>query len=514
MSKNSILYDVARGFSAQLARQMIDDRAVEEVMPRQNSFREEYRKHLSQLLFNLTKAQSLSRASGKRIKVAIPLTQIQNGKGRYGATHMSYSRIRKLLDAFKRENLIVEEKGKPFWECSPEWVSEHLDGETGSPKGKVTRIYPVGKLEERINAYLDGNTAIGADVDIIVEESAVVLKEDGNFIRTFDSPKASRFQRTVEEVNEAVGERLSADGVGVSLSLPLSLLSSSSHSITDRTSPKRLQRAHEVVTHEHCPTAWAWAHELDGDRIEYTVPKSALKYQRQFCRGSWDCGGRFYSDFQNVPSEWRQHMRIGGEPVVELDYDNLHFHMLYAKEDKTLDGDAYRTDFDMLEVLQRPVNKIVANVLINAPTSQALYGCLKNSVGWQEEIGLNLPDEIFQPIVESLRERHEPISDHFHSDAGIRLQRKDSDLAHQVMTETGAIGIHDGFVIEASREVELRDSMKRAFAEEYDGYEVGVSREFEPFTGTSGSDRDFAPDRPAWAESGAGEKRRASPTAI
>ncbi|MCS3664489.1 hypothetical protein GGP65_002115 [Salinibacter ruber] len=504
MDNSSILYDVAKGFSAQLARQMIDDGTVEEVMPHQESYRKEYRKHLSQLLFNLTKAQSLSRMSGKRIKVAIPLTQIQNGKGRCGAAHMSYSRIRKLLDAFKKENLIVEEKGKPFWECSAEWVFEHLDDQTGSPKGKVTRIYPVGKLEERINAYLDGNTAIGADVDILVEESAVVLEEDGEFIRTFDSPEASHFQRTVEDVNEAVAGRLSTDGVGTSLSLPLSLLFPSSHSITDRTSP---EQAHEVVTHEHCPTAWAWEHELDGDRITYTVPESALKYQRKFCRGSWDCGGRFYSDFLNVPSDWRKHMRIGGEPVTELDYDNLHFNMLYAEEGETLGRDAYQTDFDMLEGLQRPVNKIVANVLINAPTSQALYGCLKNSVDWQEEVGLDLPDEIFQPIVESLRKRHEPISDHFHSDAGIRLQRKDSDLACEVMTETGAIGIHDGFVIEASREGELRDAMKRAFAEEYGSYDIGVSREFEPLT----PDGDFALDRTSPAESGADRKRRASP---
>jgi hypothetical protein len=54
------------------------------------------------------------------------------------------------------------------------------------------------------------------------------------------------------------------------------------------------------------------------------------------------------------------------------------------------------------------------------------------------------------------------------------------------MTETGAIGIHDGFVIEASREEELRSVMKRAFAEEYDGYEIGVGREFEPLPSESG----------------------------
>jgi hypothetical protein len=274
-----------------------------------------------------------------------------------------------------------------------------------------------------------------------------------------------------------------------------------------------------------------WEHELKGNRIEYTVPEMALEYQRKFCRGSWDCGGRFYAPVQNVPSDWRKHMRIGGEPVVELDYDNLHIAMLYAEEGRRLRGDAYdiTSRFDLGEEMdeaigleeeemefyrngQRTVVKRALNTLINASNYQSAYKALKHRE-WEEEIGLPLADEVFKPLVDALRKKHEPISDYFHSDVGIRLQRKDSDLAYRVMKETGAIGIHDGFVIEASLEEELRTEMKRAFAEEYDGYRIGVSREFQPLTeSTSDDDRDFAPDRPAKAESGADEKRRASPS--
>lgn len=273
-----------------------------------------------------------------------------------------------------------------------------------------------------------------------------------------------------------------------------------------------------------------WEHELKGSRIEYIVPEMALEYQRKFCRGSWDCGGRFYADVQNIPSDWRKYMRIGGEPVVELDYDNLHIAMLYAEEGQRLSGDAYdiTSEFDLGAVMdeviglreeerlhyrrrQRKVVKRALNVLINAENYQSAYKALKHH-GWTEEIDAPLADAVFKPMVNALRQKHEPISAHFHSDRGIRLQRKDSDLAHRVMTETGAIGIHDGFVIEASREEELRSVMKRAFAEEYDGYDIGVSREFEPLTGAPEGDRDFAPDRPASAQSGAAEKRRASPT--
>jgi hypothetical protein len=160
---------------------------------------------------------------------------------------------------------------------------------------------------------------------------------------------------------------------------------------------------------------------------------------------------------------------------------------------------------------QRKVVKRALNVLINAENYQSAYKALKHHE-WTEEIGLPLANEVFKPLVNALRKRHDPISDYFHSDAGIRLQRKDSDLAHRTMTETGAIGIHDGFLIEASREEELRNTMKRAFAEEYGGYEIGVSREFEPLTDAHEGDKDFAPDRRASAESGADEKRRASTT--
>ncbi len=277
-----------------------------------------------------------------------------------------------------------------------------------------------------------------------------------------------------------------------------------------------------------------WEHELKGDRIEYTVPEIALEYQRKFCRGSWDCGGRFYADVQNIPSDWRKHMRIGGEPACELDYDNLHIAMLYAEEGRRLTGDAYdiTSRYDLGEEMddalglreeemefyrerQRKVVKRALNTLINAENYQSAYQALKHRE-WEEEIGVPVANGVFKPLVRALRSKHEAIEDYLHSGVGIRLQRKDSDLAYRVMKETGAIGIHDGFVIEASREEELRETMKRAFAEEYDGYDIGVSREFEPLTESSGGalgvGRDFAPDRPASAESGADQKRRTSPT--
>ncbi|MCS3859439.1 hypothetical protein GGP89_002840 [Salinibacter ruber] len=589
MDKDSILYDVAKGYAAQIASKMLDGEVLDGLMPHQKTYREQRRENVRQVLFNLIKAQSLSRAHRRLIKVAVPLTKMRESAGRYDECHISYRQVKSIIETFEDAGLLAVDQGKPFYQTSSEWkkrcVEENrLRTTKGALRGRVTEIWATGKLKEAIGGYLSGNTHLGADVEMIVEEPAVLVRSpDGELIDTCDTPRASHFQSTVAEVCSRVRDR-----ARVSLHLPLTALPSirgntslqqrssgdspsspsptphspsssirrntSPHrqpsevpadvspscpvpsppdnalsSIRGNTSPHRLQRVHEAErAHEavvrKCPAAWMWAHELKGSRIEYTVPEMALEYQRKFCRGSWDCGGRFYADVQNVPSDWRKHMRIGGEPVVEIDYDNLHIAMLYAGEEKRLGGDAYNitSSFDlgaeMDEVIglreeeigfyrqrQRKVVKRALNVLINAENYQSAYEALKHH-GWTEEIGAPLANDVFKPLVGALRKKHEPISNYFHSDAGILLQRKDSDLAYKVMTQTGAIGIHDGFVIEASREKELRDAMKRAFAEEYGGYDIGVSREFEPLT----PDGDFALDRTSPAESGADRKRRAS----
>ncbi|MCS3698108.1 hypothetical protein [Salinibacter ruber] len=524
MNRDSIRYDVDKGYAAQIASELLDDGILGGLMPPQKTYRDQKRENVRQVLFNLIKAQSLSRAHRRLIKVAVPLTKMRESVGRYDECHISYRQVKSIIEAFESAGLLGVDNGKPFFQTSSEWKKKcikdnRLRTKKGTLRGRVTEIWATGKLKEAIGGYLSGNTHLGADVEMIVEEPAVLVRSpDGELIDTCDTPRASRFQSTVAEVCSQVRDR-----ARVSFRLPLSALPS----IRGNTSPKRLQKAHEAVV-RRCPAAWMWEHKLKGNRIEYTVPEMALEYQRKFCRGSWDCGGRFYADVQNVPSDWRKHIRIDGEPVVELDYDNLHIAMLYAEEGKQLSGDAYdiTSEFDlgaeMDEIIglcegerkhyrrrQRTVIKRALNVLINVENYQSAYKALKHH-GWTEEIDAPLADDVFKPLVDALRKKHRAIDEHFHSDAGIRLQRKDSDLAFEVMTETGAIGIHDGFVIEASRQEELRNAMKQAFSAEYGGYEIPVSREFKPLTANG----DFASDRSASAESGADRERRGFLTPI
>jgi hypothetical protein len=67
-----------------------------------------------------------------------------------------------------------------------------------------------------------------------------------------------------------------------------------------------------------------------------------------------------------------------------------------------------------------------------------------------------------------LRDKHAPIADAIASDAGIRLQRADSQIAEHVIEQftdqdIPILCIHDSFIVPFGREAELDAAMTRAF---------------------------------------------------
>jgi hypothetical protein len=51
--------------------------------------------------------------------------------------------------------------------------------------------------------------------------------------------------------------------------------------------------------------------------------------------------GRFYCPVQNTPSLVRLLMSIGGEPVVELDFQSMHVALAYGLCGARFEGDPY-----------------------------------------------------------------------------------------------------------------------------------------------------------------------------
>ena len=67
-----------------------------------------------------------------------------------------------------------------------------------------------------------------------------------------------------------------------------------------------------------------------------------------------------------------------------------------------------------------------------------------------------------------LKEKHASIAGKFYSEAGIKLQRRESDIALEIITNLKTRGIaclpvHDSFLVDAEREDELRNEMSSTY---------------------------------------------------
>lgn len=181
---------------------------------------------------------------------------------------------------------------------------------------------------------------------------------------------------------------------------------------------------------------------------------------RVFNRGSFDCGGRFYGPWwQQIPKAIRPNLRIDDEPTVERDYPQLHPNMLYAEIGERLQGDAYAIDGWPRKIVKRAFN-----ILINAATYDAALRAIASEIGGKGAYAKA------RSLIEDVKARHPAIVDMFHSDAGIRLQRRDASMAETIMRGLIRRGvvvlpIHDSFIT-AERHVSLLDeAMDDAWAQ-------------------------------------------------
>lgn len=182
----------------------------------------------------------------------------------------------------------------------------------------------------------------------------------------------------------------------------------------------------------------------------------------------FDRGGRFYpmgTSWQNIKSQARRALTIDGEPVVELDFKTLHPAILYAEAKAPMPRDCYA-----IEGWPRDLVKVAMLTLINARTVQAARLSIANSdrmaqravPGSQEAIGYA------SALIDAIKRAHGPIAAAFHSDAGARLMRIDSDLAeavmHELILKNGIVTlpVHDSFLVPASKSDELEAAMHDA----------------------------------------------------
>lgn len=231
----------------------------------------------------------------------------------------------------------------------------------------------------------------------------------------------------------------------------------------------------------------------------------AIPPLRRIFNGSFDRGGRLYcqgDSYQNMPADQRREITVVidgvARPVVEIDYSNMHISMAYHEAGRALPpGDQYAIDgFD------RRLVKVAVNTLFNAATTQK--GILAVAEKLHEDLELRAASGIIsttrspcrplaERVVAAIEHKHRHVQSYFGSDCGAAFQRRDSDMAIEVMTRmldrTGRspLPVHDSFLVadidadalsqtmtEVASEHGLRLGLKDSRSDNSDGWLVGV----------------------------------------
>ncbi|WP_267428080.1 hypothetical protein [Methylobacterium sp. GC_Met_2] len=194
-----------------------------------------------------------------------------------------------------------------------------------------------------------------------------------------------------------------------------------------------------------------------GEQIQLYVPHLEPSVRRVFCRGSFDCGGRLYGAWQNIPKKHRPLVTINGEPTVEPDYPSLHARLAYA-----LTGSPLRINDDPYDVgggFSRQEGKYALLISFNARNERSAICSIAQKLSLSHARAASL----YQQVIT----HNWQINGFLSKDKGIELQKIDSDIAIKVIRACLNDGIpvlpvHDSFIVPERAESLTREHMGRA----------------------------------------------------
>lgn len=224
----------------------------------------------------------------------------------------------------------------------------------------------------------------------------------------------------------------------------------------------------------------------DLDEEPYIGDLTAISLYRSF-KGNWGRGGRIYGGWwMNIPKTERRLITIDGEGTIELDYSQLHPTLLFARQGIRLSFDPYAFAGYSGDTF-RDMGKRTFGRLINRwkagkhpwqgsrfQSGNALDGDAKPLLlqASKEDKSALPPGLTFQQYLALLQSHLAPIAEWFGSDAGMTLQREDSDLAVSILQRLDQAGIvslpvHDSFIVKQSEATTLRQIMTECFFDRY-----------------------------------------------
>jgi len=203
--------------------------------------------------------------------------------------------------------------------------------------------------------------------------------------------------------------------------------------------------------------------------------------RRIFNRSSWDNGGRYYGGWwQSIPSEWREHIRIDGSPVVEIDYSGLHIILLYGLEGidywKEVGKDPYELEeYKHIRGMRDLLKKVLLTAL-NADSEEAAIKAIRSTLNQDKEQYQWFFDEgiDIKGLINKFSEAHKPIQKYFFNDYGVKLQNIDARIAERIINRCTQEGIpvlcvHDSFIIAKEHKDKLQQYMLESFQAELPG---------------------------------------------
>lgn len=219
-----------------------------------------------------------------------------------------------------------------------------------------------------------------------------------------------------------------------------------------------------------------WVHHWNKKRAAGGLPlrrpeRFRTDIYRQFNNSSFEEGGRLYGGWwQYLPKEFRHRIEINGQSTIELDYAGCAIRMLYHER-----GIDYLDDPYKLPAI------IAFEKELGLPSGhyrdaiKAMTQALINDRNGDQPEQIQLPKGLsFRPhfkreeIRRMIEDKHAPIADAFGTGTGLRLQRRDSDLALAIITamkEQGilALPVHDSFIVIEEKKDKLKHEMDRIY---------------------------------------------------
>jgi hypothetical protein len=316
-------------------------------------------------------------------------------KSRYDNQNLSPKVLNRILDALADSHIMTMDKGK---------------------KGKgYTRIAPSSMFVERVNAeevkLSDFRRSANEELVVLSHKDSFYLYgnkiTDRDLLEYQDTDKTYHFRAELRELNLYL-EQADIDFID--------------DGIEPKVDPgkRALIRNFSLLHHDH-------SHTFDkGGRL---------------ARGFW----------MNLPKSRRANLRIQGEPVAVLDFDNMYARLAYAKvgQQAPVDQDLYDlTGFlDGYEPkLRKTIKKICSSFLFGAKGTRHIEGT-KNM----------LPEDMkVSAIREAFKKKHPPLKKLLGSYVGYGLMYQESEMLIEILKQLRdmhvvALPLHDAVIVAASK---------------------------------------------------------------